>query len=196
MADTTHDVKSVTEKRAQFENIDIVRADDAHYNVCNRSHGNGTESDHTYTVDVDPSTGGAVACRCPDYRYRRADAGESCKHMHTVEDHINTVEATSTASAAPDRVAADGGTVVADTPGVETDGERVETDAHTVADELDGKSHYASVTVLSEDEISVRSSHVVLGRLFACARDHGFVVDQVYPTVGDTVLTDVVLKRA
>ncbi|WP_049903418.1 hypothetical protein [Halococcus agarilyticus] len=175
------------ERRAEYEDIDIVRADDEHYNVCNRSHGTGTESDHTYTVDVDPSTGGAEACRCPDYRYRRADAGESCKHMLAVEDHIEQVETTPTASTAPEPVAADGGTVVADPSPVETD-------INDVADELQSKAPDARV-VVREDEISLRLSTVVLDRTLSVARDAGYRIEELYSGLGPDNETGVVFRR-
>lgn len=184
MADTTHDAKSVTEKRAQYENIDVVRADDAHYNVCNRSHSNGTESDHTYTVDVNPSTGAAEACRCPDYRYRKSKTGDSCKHMLAVEEHINTVKTTSTASAAPDRVAADGGVVATD-----TSGQTIE----QVADELGHKAPTARVSV-REDEICLRTTTAVLDRTLSVAREAGYRIEELYSGLGPDDETGVVFR--
>ena len=187
--DTTHDAKSVTEKRAQFENIEVVRADESHYNAANLSHGTENQSDHTYTVDVNPETGSANACRCPDYQYRRSKTGDSCKHMLAVENHIET---TPTIAAAPSTVAADGGTIAADGEPVETD----ETDIHDVADELSRKCLRGNVTVMGKEEISIRSEHVMLDRLFSTARSHGFRMTEVYPQVGGSDETDLVLKRA
>jgi rubrerythrin len=69
---------SSTQSNPKDESFAIAKADDQHTNVANLSYGEKYAKNHTYTVTPD-------SCTCPDFRFRRKDKGEKCKHMKAVE---------------------------------------------------------------------------------------------------------------
>lgn len=52
------------------------------------------ETDTVYTLTVADAI--ATACTCPDYTFRRAAAGESCKHMAAYDELNEHVDSTTT----------------------------------------------------------------------------------------------------
>ena len=65
-----------------------------------------------------------------------------------------------------------------------------------IADELNRVQPDAKVTVLCDGEVAVRTKQVVLRRFFEIVRQNGYEVLEMYPTIGDTKATEIVVKPA
>lgn len=76
---TQLDVPTVVGKRATHEAM-TLHPQVGTVVVENASH--EVDGEHSYEVTIED--GHAVACTCPDFEYRRARAGEACKHVARV----------------------------------------------------------------------------------------------------------------